>query len=1447
MFQKLSKKLSKRIGNNRKSAGRRLSLHRGLFIEPLESRQLLSVTLSPIGDQSVFAGAPLNLALDSTSGNPLTYTVQVSDSNLSATVSQDNPSIRITIDDETNNIHGDVTIQLFEDLAPNTVDKIMALVDSGYYDGLTFHRIISDFMVQGGDPNGDGSGGPDFDFDDEFTPELQFTGPGLLAMANSGDDTNGSQFFITVEPGPYRSGDFNYTIFGMVTEGMDIVEQLSEVPVDTSNNYRPINNAFMTTVTVVNDTEDAVLRLSAEDGVTGTFDVTVTVTDTVTNQTDTETFEVTVSADTNNNRPYLDEIDPIVIDDGQPAVVMIPAIDVEGDAIFYFVESNDNNITASIDGNTGELTVTPANGVYGVFSVTVKVSYASGVNYSDTQDVPVYVSPSAPTSVTLISSYDAGSSDSDAITNLDNSAAGQVLGFEIEGVEIGALVQLYADGQFIGETTAAGTTVTIVTYGTYTLSEGTHEITVKQTMEDQDVLVGNLDTTVDLESELSSALTLTVDTVLPEITSSPVTTAYVEGTYIYQISATDDTTDLTFSLEESPSGMTIDPDTGRITWTSITGEGNTEQVTVRATDTAGNYIEQTYDLSIAAANTTPMLTSAEPVIETTDEDTPKLFSLSASIINNGDSTTMITDADDSAVVGGIALTGWTGNGTWAYSFDGTTYYDIGAVSATSALLLPADTTLRYTPDGDNGESATITYVAWDGTTGHDGIGEVDTTSGGDHSAFSADSDTATLNVTAVNDAPVLTPAEPSAGDIGTDQSAVIVVSDYINNGDGTTTVTDVDADAVTNGIALIGLTGNGAWQYSLDGTAFVAILDVSSNSALLLPGDAVLKYTPAGGGSEEVEITYRAWDTVTGTAGGVVDTTGNGGTTSFSTATDTLTLTVNADTGSIAGFVYIDTDNDGLRITPDGQSHLALQSVAVKLYKSDGQGNWTLVSTVSTGSDGSYMFDNLTSGTYRVREVQPIGYIDGRETLGMIDGAKQGIVGADLFEIAFGTDDHGIEYNFGERGIVASAISLRLCLASASTPSQSVTPPETDITAPSGYSVTADDSLVGSAESDNVSFTFSGAEVGTTYNYTVTSSGGDGEASGSGTIGSASHQVSGIDVSALPDGELTFTVTLTDASGNMGAAATASTTLDQTAPDGYSLVLDDDYLDENDADSISFQINNGEVGAKFAYVITSDGGDGTVSGNGTIASMAHFIDGVDVSGLPDGTLSVKIALRDVAGNLGETVIETTTLDQTAPVGYSITANEEHISQAESESTSFTFAGAEVGATYNYTVSSSAGGTPITGSGTVTSATQTIDGINVSSLPDGELTFSVTLTDIGNKTGDAVTSNAILDTVAPTGYYVTPDDATVDSDSATDIGFYIYNALPGATYSYTITSDGGDGSVTNTGTVTLESYHVHGIDVSTLPDGLLTITLTLTDEAGNEGTEETATFTLDTST
>ena len=143
---------------------------------------------------------------------------------------------------------GKIKVRLFYDKAPNTVDNFVDLAEgkkewkdpssgnkkkSHFYDGLTFHRVIPKFMIQGGDPAGNGTGGPGYLFKDEIYPDLHFDKPGILAMANAGRDTNGSQFFITVAPTTWLDG--KHTIFGEVTEGMDIVKKISEAPRDQMN------------------------------------------------------------------------------------------------------------------------------------------------------------------------------------------------------------------------------------------------------------------------------------------------------------------------------------------------------------------------------------------------------------------------------------------------------------------------------------------------------------------------------------------------------------------------------------------------------------------------------------------------------------------------------------------------------------------------------------------------------------------------------------------------------------------------------------------------------------------------------------------------------------------------------------------------------------------------------------------------------------------------------------------------------------------------------------------------------------------------------------------------------------------------------------------------------------------------------------------------------------
>ena len=116
---------------------------------------------------------------------------------------------------------GDMVLELFADKTPKTVNNFVFLAREGFYDGITFHRVIADFMVQGGDPTGTGRGGPGYRFEDEFHPELKHDKPGILSMANAGPGTNGSQFFITHVPTPHLNN--KHSVFGQVTEGIDIL------------------------------------------------------------------------------------------------------------------------------------------------------------------------------------------------------------------------------------------------------------------------------------------------------------------------------------------------------------------------------------------------------------------------------------------------------------------------------------------------------------------------------------------------------------------------------------------------------------------------------------------------------------------------------------------------------------------------------------------------------------------------------------------------------------------------------------------------------------------------------------------------------------------------------------------------------------------------------------------------------------------------------------------------------------------------------------------------------------------------------------------------------------------------------------------------------------------------------------------------------------------------
>jgi peptidyl-prolyl cis-trans isomerase B (cyclophilin B) len=141
--------------------------------------------------------------------------------------------------------HGAIEVELFDDDAPKTVANFAKLARDGFYDGVVFHRVIPDFMIQGGDPTGTGSGGPGYTFEDEANEHGIVRG--ALAMANAGPNTNGSQFFIvTAEACPWLDG--KHTVFGRVTSGMDVVDAISALPTDAGD--RPREEVVMERVSI---------------------------------------------------------------------------------------------------------------------------------------------------------------------------------------------------------------------------------------------------------------------------------------------------------------------------------------------------------------------------------------------------------------------------------------------------------------------------------------------------------------------------------------------------------------------------------------------------------------------------------------------------------------------------------------------------------------------------------------------------------------------------------------------------------------------------------------------------------------------------------------------------------------------------------------------------------------------------------------------------------------------------------------------------------------------------------------------------------------------------------------------------------------------------------------------------------------------------------------------
>lgn len=436
-----------------------------LGIEMLEAREVPAVLLRPIFDPAVPGLANISndkptylpVTVTNTPAGAVTTTVTSNNAGVKAEVVQGGRSIRFDVtgtDKDGVPFSGSMTIRLFETAAPQTAQRLIDLVNSGFYANKLFHRIIDNFVIQGGSPNGDGQGGsPLPDLPDEYNKDFTFSSYGVVAMANAGDDNNDSQFFITDIDQPLASRpqnlNFNHTIVGLLTDGFDTFQKVITTRVSGST---PTNPVTIVGAAVFTDTENAVVKLTPQNGFTGTAGVTVTARDG--SGPTTQTLTVTSVADGVDSKPFITTPVPDqTTTAGKPVSFDVPTTDADGDPVTVVVRgvTRDANGTLAFTGTpanvtatvvNGRVTVTPNAGFTGTAEFAVGVRQTSAADSKDNYDTqvvrlrvdPAPADPGTPTTpntgpVTVVGSAP-GTASTVTIRNADGSVRFTVPVFE---------------------------------------------------------------------------------------------------------------------------------------------------------------------------------------------------------------------------------------------------------------------------------------------------------------------------------------------------------------------------------------------------------------------------------------------------------------------------------------------------------------------------------------------------------------------------------------------------------------------------------------------------------------------------------------------------------------------------------------------------------------------------------------------------------------------------------------------------------------------------------------------------------------------------------------------------------------------------------------------------------------------------------------------------------
>jgi cyclophilin family peptidyl-prolyl cis-trans isomerase len=350
-----------------------------IALEALEERRLLSIAVASVGAQDVPSGKSLLIPVSASDDVPISYGVSSNTPGITATLLTGNTFLQLNVAN-----YGSMTFELFNNFAPNTVAQITKLVNQGFYNGLTFWRVVNGFMAQGGgSPTGSGSypaSGTLPEFNNEPNLDAIFSGSGQLAMANAGTNTNTEQFFVT--DGPQRSLDYLYTLFGQLVSGSGVLTSILQAAVtnqsvgSSTEDSKPVTPIVITSAQIVQDTSDAVILITDPGkliGASSSANITLTATDS-NGGSEPQTFTVTGVDDTANNDPPF--ITSLNLSPTTPLNTQIDlyvgGVDADGDPMEILTSSSPTGVTLATDNN--DVVVTPNSGFSGTVQFEVAVS-----------------------------------------------------------------------------------------------------------------------------------------------------------------------------------------------------------------------------------------------------------------------------------------------------------------------------------------------------------------------------------------------------------------------------------------------------------------------------------------------------------------------------------------------------------------------------------------------------------------------------------------------------------------------------------------------------------------------------------------------------------------------------------------------------------------------------------------------------------------------------------------------------------------------------------------------------------------------------------------------------------------------------------------------------------------------------------------------------------------